>query len=380
MVNEDFGNKLKKLKSKTKRSSGDKSKYIKYVALFIIIAGISFVAYNMYNANHSKQIQKEKAFENSKNMAINNINQIFSKYPNDPNKVIYISQIQNSNTHEELSKILISAKNYVDFKNYKEEMINSIKTTYGKYYDGSFYAKSLVSQIESANSRSEVDKILRNSNIEENAREYYLKGITSELTVGNYFSVKIGNREYLMSRAEILEHVKKLSLSELKGIKIIPVSFDKITIVVSAMQCGKIPYEGDKILIYDKSNASKNPIEGVVNASYVVLKDISYSETKSVSSSLNDNGDSASASSSSSISYSLNNLPGVLYATAANKLDYNKINEKFGRYGEKLNKIQSDTQIFDGNVKYLLILSIPSDSVSKIISMKSSNAYIVKAG
>ena len=381
MVNEDFGNKLKKLKSKTKRTSGDRSKYVKYVLIALIAIGMSFVLYTVYNSKYNEQIQKTKAFENSKNMAINSINQMFSRYPNDPNKIVYISQIQNSNTNEELNNVLNNAKNYMAFKSYKEEMINLIKNTYGKYYDRSFYAKSLVNQIESAKSRNEVDEIIKNSNIEENAKEYYLNEIVNELAIGNYFSVEMGKTKKLMTKEELSEYVKRLSLAELKGITITPVSFDsKITIVISAMQCGKIPYEGDKILIYDKSNANKEPIVGIVNSSYVILKDISYSETKDVSSNLNDNGDSTSASSSSSVSYSLNNLPGVLYATAADKLDYNKINEKFGRYGEKLNKIQSDTQIFDGSVQYLLILSIPSDSVPEIISLKSSNAYIVKAG
>ncbi len=380
MVNEDFGNKLKKLKSKTKRTSGDKSKYIKYALIIIISIGIFLVLNIVYKNMEINKIQEMKTFENSKNMAINSINQMFSKYPNDPNKIIYISQINEASNSKELQDIVNRAKNYILFKSYKEDVIASIKTTYGRYYDRSFYAKSLVDRINSAKSRNEVDEILKNSNIEENAREYYLNDIFNKLSLADYFNVKIGTTEKLMKREELSEYVKRLSLAELKNIIIIPVSFDRVTIVVSAIQCGKIPYEGDKILIYDKSNVSKKPIEGIVNSSYVILKDISYSEKRDVSSNLNDNGDSTSASSSSSISYSLNNLPGVLYATAADKLDYNKINEKFGRYGEKLNKIQSDTQIFDGSVKYLLILSIPSDSISKIISLKSSNAYIVKAG
>jgi len=150
--------------------------------------------------------------------------------------------------------------------------------------------------------------------------------------------------------------------------------------IVSASQCGKIPHEGDRVLIYYKNDSNKEPIMAIIDSSYILVKDISYSESKSVSSSLNDGGDPDSVSSSSSISYSLNNLPGILHATAADKLDYNKINEKFGRYGEKLNKIESDTQIFDDGVRYLLILSVPTDSVPDLISLKSSDAYIVKVG
>ena len=47
MVNEDFGNKLKKLKSKTKRTSGDRSKYVKYVLIALIAIGMSFVLYTV---------------------------------------------------------------------------------------------------------------------------------------------------------------------------------------------------------------------------------------------------------------------------------------------------------------------------------------------
>jgi hypothetical protein len=380
MANEEFGNKLKKLKSKTKRGRRDVSPYLKYILIFIISIVIAFGAYTVYNSINGEQMEKGVVFEHNKELAINTTNKMFSKYPNDPNKFIYISQIQNCKNEEELSKVLNNAKEYITFRDYKEGVISSIKDTYGKYYDRSFYAKALVSKIENAKSQEEINEIIKNSNIEENAKEFYIKDIENQLVFGDSFEVEVGNTKKLMSGDEVINYVSKLSLVELKGVKVTPVSFNKLTMIVSASQCGKIPHEGDKILIYYKNDSSKEPIMAIIDSSYVIVKDITYSESKSTSSSLSDGGDSDSVSSSSSISYSLSNIPGILHATAADKLDYNKISEKFGRYGERLNKIESDTQIFDDSVQYLLILSVPTDSVPELISLESSNAYIVKAG
>jgi hypothetical protein len=381
MVNEEFSTKLKKLKSKPKkRGGGGDSPIIKYVAIFLLAIVVLFGLYVVYDSIHNNQVAKEEVFEQNKELAINTTNQMFSRYPDDPNKQEFILQIKNCKNDEELSKVLSNVKNYITFREYKESIVNSIKDTYGKYYDRSFYAKSLVNKIENAQSREEINEIIQNSNIEENAKEYYINDIKNQVAFGNSFEVEIGNNKKLMNGDELINYVKKLSLVELKSINITPVVFDKVTMVVSASQCGKIPHAGDKILIYYKNDTSKEPIMAIINSSYVIVKDISYSESKSTSSSLNDGGDSSSVSSTSSISYSLNNVPGILHATAADRLDYNKINEKFGKYGEKLNKIESDTQIFDDSVKYLLILSVPTDSVPDLISLKSSNAYIVKAG
>ena len=380
MVNEEFSGKLKKLKSKTKRGGGSDIPYLKYVIVFLVIIIITFGLYVVYNNIQGMQIQKKSTFEYSKELAINDTNKMFSKYPNDPSKGLYIAQIQNCKTEEELSKVLNDVREYITFKDYKESVINSIKETYGKYYDKSFYAKSLVNKIRNAKSQNEVNNIIENSNIEKNVKEYYINDIKNQAVLADNFEVEVGNTKKLMSGDEVLNYVNKLSLAELKGMKITPIEFNKLTMIVSASQCGKIPHEGDKILIYFKNDSSKEPITAIINSSYIIVKDISYSESKSTSSSLDDNGDSSSVSSSSSISYSLSNIPGILHATAADKLDYNKINKKLGRYGEKLNKIESDTQIFDNNVQYLLILSVPSDSVPELISLKSSDAYIVKAG
>ena len=234
-----------------------------------------------------------------------------------------------------------------------------------------------MNKIERAKSKDEVDNIIKNANIEENARRDYINGIENNLTFSRYYTVSIHSSKKLMSGDELLNYVKNLNLADLKNLEITPISFNKVAIVVSATQCGEIPHEGSSIKIYNKNNASMEPIFGIVDSSYVIVNDISYSESKNVENTLNEDGYATSVSSTSDISYSLENVPGILYATAADRLDYNKIKNKFSRYGEKLNKIQEDTQIFDENAKYLLVLSIPSDSIPNLISMNRDNIYIV---
>ena len=179
-----------------------------------------------------------------------------------------------------------------------------------------------------------------------------------------------------MSGKELIDYVKKLSLTEIKNLTIVPVSFNKVAIVVPATHCGKIPFEGSKIEIYDRENVSMEPIPGIVDTSYVIVNDIKYEEFKNTTSTLIDDVDATTLLSVSNIIYSLKNVPAVLHATAAGKLDYYKILNKFGRYGEKFNKITSDTQIFDENAKYLLIVSVPSDDIPKLLSIK--DIYIAR--
>ena len=204
---------------------------------------------------------------------------------------------------------------------------------------------------------------------------YYLKSIENSVSPDKYYALPVFGKKIIMSGKELIDYVKKLNLEDIKNLKITPVSFNEVALVVPAPQCGKMPLEGSKIEIYDRKNASMEPIPGIVNSSYVILSDINYTEIKNVSGILSEGGDTTSLTDISKIKYSLQNVPGVLYATAAGKLDYYKIINKFGRYGEKLNKITSDTQIFDKNVEYLLIVSVPSDDISKLLSIK--DIYIV---
>ena len=382
MPDREYTHKLNKLKSKTKRSSVDKAKYVKYIFVTLVAIGIISIGYMAYNTITSKNIENIKKFTDSKENGINGINQMFSAYPNDPDKALYITQIKNAKSSDEINNILNNAKNYIAFKNYKVNSINLIKSTYGKYYTESIYAQSLTNEIENTKSKEEINKIIGNANIEEDAKKYYLEAILSKIEQGENFEVDIGGAPKIMSKEELSEYVSKMSLSQLKTFELTtPVSFNKITMIVGATQCGKMPLKGDQIYIYDKSNPNNTPIEGIVNSSYIIASEISYTESKSTSSSISDgSGDSTSASSSSSISYNLGNINGILHATAIDKLDPNKIKDKFGNYGIKLNEISEDTQIFDESVQYVLILSVPSNSVSTLISLDASNIYIVKAG
>jgi hypothetical protein len=405
MVNEEFGNKLKKLKSKNvtkKRKKLDVSQYMKFILLFIIAVGLLFGAYNVYNTITAKSLEEAQKFEDSKKDAITNINNMFSKYPNDPQKITYISKITEAKNSADIGKVMNEASAYINYKNNQQSKIAYIKNLCGVHYDECVYAQSVVNKIENAKSSQELNSILTTdvlNKIQNEAKDKYLEEKKHELEFGEYFSVNIGVTKKLMTKEEALNYISKMSLNELKQLSIERVSFNLITLTVSASQCGKIPMEGDYIYIYNKGSLASpqqttqqtnqtgastttnvEPIECVVNASYVVAKDISYSESKSVSSSVSDDGGSSSASSSSSISYSLSSINGILHATAVDKLDYNKIKSKFGNYGLKLNKIEDDTQIFDSDVQYLLILSVPSDAVPELISMNSDDIYIVRAG
>ena len=382
MPDREYTHKLNKLKSKTKRSSVDKAKYVKYIFVTLVAIGIISIGYMAYNTITSKNIEDVKKFTDSKENGINGINQMFSAYPNDPDKAYYLTKIKNAKSSDEINNILNEAKNKIAFKNYKANSVNLIKNTYGKYYTKSIYAQSLTNEIENANSKEEINKIISSANIEEDAKKYYLEAVLSKIGQGENFEVDIGGAPKIMSKEELSEYVSKMSLSQLKTFELTtPVSFNKITMIVGATQCGKMPLKGDQIYIYDKSNPNNTPIEGIVNSSYIIASEISYTESKSTSSSISDgSGDSTSASSSSSISYNLGNINGILHATAIDKLDPNKIKDKFGNYGIKLNEISEDTQIFDESVQYVLILSVPSNSVSTLISLDASNIYIVKAG
>jgi len=266
-----------------------------------------------------------------------------------------------------------------EFKEYKNEVINNIKNIYGKYYYESPYAQSIVGKIKMATSREEIEKILKESNINEDAKKYYIKGIKNKIDPNGYYVVPVFKEKRLMKGSEIVDYIKKLSFMDIKNLseEIETVSFNKVAIVVSATQCGKIPLEGSKIEIYDKNNVGRKPIQGVVDSSYVIVNSINYKESKSVSNIFTEDKDISELSSTSDIEYSLENVPGILYATAAEKLDYYKVISKFGRYGERVNKITSDTQIFDENAKYLLIVSVPSTDIPGLLSIKSNDLYIV---
>jgi len=338
MVHEDFNKKLKKVKARSKITPSSRSKTIVVLVVFISIILISFVAYNIYQMEMTKRTQKLKE---AKIAAINSIKQMFSSYPNDPYLSIYLTKIEGSDSVEKINKIVEEAASYIEFKKYKEDVINSIKNMYGEYFYESSYAQYIVYKIQKATSKEEVEEILKESNIEENIKMYYIEKIKNKIDPDKYYTIPIFKKKRLMKGIDIINYIKKLSLTELKNIikELEPVSSNKVAIVVPASQCGKVPLKGSKVEIYNKKNTSEEPIQGVIDFSYLIVENIDYKEVTNISHILQEDSDISILNTTSYINYSLKGIPAVLYATAAGKLDYYQIIEKFGKYGEKFNKI-----------------------------------------
>ncbi|NPA62981.1 MAG: DUF515 domain-containing protein [Methanococci archaeon] len=366
--------KIKALKEKSKKTT--RSGSLKFVLIILIVITVGALAFITYNELSKITLQKNAELENQKKLAIQSINQMFSKYPNDPQKLIYINEIQNAKSVDEINKILEDAKRYIAFKDYKNEAINQIKSIYGSYYSLSLYAQELVHKISMAQSPQEIENILKNADIQNDIRSIIEKQIDYALASGDkYYYVEINGKSMFMTRSDILKYRNIWTLPELKSLKITPVSqLNKLAIEISAKQCGKLPHKGDIISIYNKNGSFVS--YGIVESSYVIVSSISYSESKSTSDNINKLGETYSSSSSSSVSYSLNNIPGILHATVIDKLDYSKIEKMFGDYGIKLNRIEDSTQIFDGNVNYFLIISVPNDKVPDLVKLNSKDIII----
>ncbi|MBW9223571.1 DUF515 domain-containing protein [Methanothermococcus sp. SCGC AD-155-E23] len=433
MVKEDFNKRLKRIKERSKITPRSRFKFIVVVVIAIIVMVLlPLIAYNIYQIETAKRAEK---LEEAKKVAIENIKKIFSQYPHDPQLHIYLAKIESSNSIEEINriieearryielrktkeeakgviekifkdynytrdpqlhiylakiesstskedikKIVEEAKRYVELSKYKEEKIKYIKELYGKYYFESLYAQSIVRKIQEAKSKEEIDNILRKSNIEENAKMYYLIDIGNKIDPNKNYIVYFFGEGEEWKGSKILDYIKKLSLADLKNLSqkpniIVPAIYSKVAIVVPATHCGNIPLEGREIWIYDKNNATK-PIKGRILSSYLLVDKIEYTERIDASYVHKDDDEISILESNSNIRYSLENIPGIIYATAAEKLDYYKVMKKFGRYGEKFNKITSDTQIFDKDAKYLLIVSVPAEFVSKLVAIESDNLYV----
>ena len=375
MTEDSFSDKLKKVKLQSKRMSKRRSKIMLYITIILILmVATFFIVYNIHQMKLAELSEKSKKLQKAKTTAIKNLEKMFSKYPNDPHLNVYINKIENCDSVDEINKVLDDATKYIEFRIYKENVINNIKDIYGKYYSESLLAQDIVSKIQKASSIREIENILKNTNIEEDAKKYYLRSIENSIHPDKYYSISVFKKKRLMNGKELMEYIKKLNLADIKNLTIIPVSFNKVTIVVPATQCGRIPTEGSKIEIYNRENLDMEPIPAVVDSAYVIVSNIKYKESYNVFNIMEEGGNSTLSKYSDE--YILQNVPGVLYATAADKLDYNEIISKFRRYGEKFDNITSETQIFDENAKYLLIVSIPSDDVSKLLSIK--DMYIVK--
>ena len=245
MVDDSFSSKLKKVKSRSKVTPSGRSKTLVYIVAIISIVIISFMAYNIYQMEMAKRAEKLKE---DKTTAMNNIRQMFTNYPNDPYLNMYITKIKNSYSVEEINKIVSDAKSYIEFRKYKDDVINNIKEIYGKYYSESLYAQNIVNKIKKAKSIEEINKILKSSNIKEDARTYYLNSIENSVDPDRYYAIPMFEKKTLKKGKELINYVKKLGLADIKNLteNIVPVSFNKVAIVVPAVQCGKIPFKGNK--------------------------------------------------------------------------------------------------------------------------------------
>ncbi|HIQ33020.1 MAG TPA: DUF515 domain-containing protein [Methanothermococcus okinawensis] len=398
MAYDNFGKKLKRVKSRSKVTPSTRLKIIAMIVGVISIVILSFLAYNIY------QIEMEKRAEElnkAKAAAIESTKKLFSNYPNDPHLHMFIAKIQASTSIEEIDKIVEEAAQYIELRKYKDKAINTIKEIYGKHYYESPYAQSIVFKIQRATSKKEIEKILRDSNIKEDAKRYFMKEIENKVEPDKYYAIPVFGKKTLMKGVEVIDYVKRLSLAEIKKIaeELEPVSFNKVALVVPAVQCGKVPFEGSKIEIYDRSNVSKDPVPGIVNSSYVIIDDIGYREiiayfggygmgdyTMGIYGRGTDIGIHGGTTQEESynatiigIRYTLENVPGILHATAVGRLNYEKIINKLGKYGERLNNVSSATQIFDEKSKYLLIVQVSSADIPRLLSISNRDMYIVVA-
>ena len=395
MAYDNFGKKLKRVKSRSKVTPSTRLKIIAMIVGVISLVILSFLAYNIY------QIEMEKRAEElnkAKAAAIESTRNLFSNYSNDPHLHMFIAKIQASTSIEEVDKIVEEAAQYIELRKYKDKAINTIKEIYGKHYYESPYAQSIVFKIQRATSKKEIEKILRESNIKEDARRYFLEEIENKVEPDKYYAIPVFGKKTLMKGVEVIDYIKRLSLAEIKKIaeELEPVSFNKVALVVPAVQCGKVPFEGSKIEIYDKSNVSKDPVPGIVNSSYVIVKDIGYREIIAYLGGYIKEGSNIGVYGTDTdvdvyggiagsyngtlhaygVNYTLQNVPGILHATAAGRLNYSKVIKKLGKYGERLNNLSSATQIFDEKSKYLLIVQVSSVDIPRLLSIHNRDIYI----
>ena len=75
---------------------------------------------------------------------------MFFEYPNDPQKISFIIQIQQSQNEKDIESILGEVKDYLQVKRYKTLAITQIKDMYGEYYGSSLKANELERKINDA--------------------------------------------------------------------------------------------------------------------------------------------------------------------------------------------------------------------------------------
>ena len=248
--------------------------------------------------------------------------------------------------------------------------------------------------------------------LKEDAKKYYIDKYKSEALDSRYVRVVIDDKEHLLTKDEFLKKLNNYDLATLKKLKVYKVSMCEATLPVLAEYAGKFPKPGDKIMVYELINVSKEgtvtldkdkikneymfwnitenisltgviavPIsEAIVKEVYVVLPtdSIGYSETKSSTVTLTQDDDTTSVSKDINIQYQLTGVSNLLHTAVMGKIDYNKLKYKFSEYGYRLNKLEDETQLFDPNVIYLFVIEVPSDKTSEIVMLDYYNSAIVK--
>jgi len=118
----------------------------------------------------TSKFQKLQKLENEKQTALNTLNQLFAKYPNDPEKIVFVTMRQQSESIDEINKVMDDSRNYLIQKdnenkelqaleNHKNEKIQNIKDICGVYFSKSLVAQKLVDEIKGAKTINEVNKI-----------------------------------------------------------------------------------------------------------------------------------------------------------------------------------------------------------------------------
>ncbi|XRO76388.1 DUF515 domain-containing protein [Methanocaldococcus sp. 10A] len=381
---------ISKIRTLKEKSKGRKPKS-NLMPIVIIIIVISFVALliltvpSIIETFKQEKILTMQSFEKTKSDAIQQINTMFSKYPSDPMKNTFIAKIQTAKNEEEIRKVVDEASRYIKLKEYKKSVINNIKNYYGEFYNMSTLAQETVFKIQAADSLEEVNKIyekymqVRDSDLESlesQYREKLLRDIYNIIDTGNIFYLK--SEKQFITKKQILNILTTADINELENIKnnlVIPSKLNKVSLVISPNQLPNLPKKGEILNIYNNNGTLIT--SALVDRAYVLVKNVQYSESKSVDSSVSRYDTSIKKSANSNIQYSINDIPGILHATVIGRLDYNKIVQMFENYGYRLNELEQKTQILDiDNVKYLLVLYVPQDTVNDLAKQKPENLYI----
>ncbi|ENN95782.1 hypothetical protein J422_05968 [Methanocaldococcus villosus KIN24-T80] len=377
--------KIKKLKERSKKSI--KSANITHYLLIIII--VIFGVFTVYIVYSNMASQKEKTvpveiginLEKQKTSAINSLNQMFSKYPDDPMLGVYRNEILSATSPNEIKDVLNRAAEYIKLKEYKENIKNQIKNICGDFYYQSKYALKMVGEIDKAKTIDEISNIYNKyyPYLYNEIRDFYVNKYITEYSQAQYLRVISDGNERLYSYIEFVDFIKNLDLESLKKLKVYEVKMVYIILPILAKNCGDIPKPGSKVIIYKLSGKNSSKItEGIITKGYIIVPDISYSESSSKSVSLNDNGETESASETKSVTYSLKGINFILHSAVIGKLNYYEVLQKLKNYGYRLNEIEDKTGIFDDKLVYLLELKVPSDKVNNLLGLSDKEVAIAK--